>query len=148
MIDIAVISLVASLDLSDVDKAMMMADLANMGNERSQIEEFVYETSIVVLPKKAKMRVRRTTAFDKVTKEARFKEEKGICQWCHKRVEGPWHAHHITPRSKGGDNSPSNLMVLHSECHLNPIISDILHEGVNMPDTFYNKSWTINKCQR
>lgn len=44
--------------------------------------------------------------------------ERGKCQLCGETFEGrPAHVHHIIPRSKGGTNRPSNLAILHKECH-------------------------------
>ena len=49
--------------------------------------------------------------------------EKGKCQICNKDFKNkPSHIHHIKPRSKGGNNRPNNLAILHEKCH------DSLHE--------------------
>jgi len=57
-----------------------------------------------------------------------WKRQKGICEMCAEplTVEGEWHIHHIKPQSEGGDNSLSNLMMLHLTClhqlqHLNGV---------------------------
>jgi hypothetical protein len=48
--------------------------------------------------------------------------EKGKCQFCSKELKGqPSQIHHIKPRSKGGNNRPSNLAILHKKCH------DLMH---------------------
>ena len=66
--------------------------------------------------------------FSKNTRLIRFKEENGICEYCHLPIlEGHYEAHHIIPISKGGDNSPSNLMVLHKHCHKSPTVFFHLH---------------------
>ncbi|MFC6767833.1 HNH endonuclease [Natrinema soli] len=38
------------------------------------------------------------------------------CEWCNNRTDQP-EVHHITPRSEGGPNEPSNLIVLCPGCH-------------------------------
>jgi len=38
------------------------------------------------------------------------------CEWCGERVDQP-EVHHIEPRSEGGPNKPSNLIVLCPGCH-------------------------------
>lgn len=44
--------------------------------------------------------------------------EKGKCQFCGKDFKGQSsHIHHIKPRSKGGNNRPNNLALLHEKCH-------------------------------
>ena len=44
--------------------------------------------------------------------------ENGRCQLCGKGYDvNGWHIHHIIPRSKGGTDRPSNLALLHKECH-------------------------------
>jgi hypothetical protein len=45
-----------------------------------------------------------------------FSRENGTCQLCKKR-EGKFQLHHITPRSQGGTDKPSNLALLHEACH-------------------------------
>lgn len=98
-------------------------------------------------PKRMNNAAKRDAAsFSKETKEARFLEEKGKCQWCKKKIVGPWHAHHIVPVAKGGTCDPSNLMVLHPECHNNPLIYEILHDGMQMPSAFNASPWRINRA--
>ena len=45
--------------------------------------------------------------------------ENGLCQLCSEEFSSgnPSHLHHITPRSQGGTNKPSNLGLLHEKCH-------------------------------
>lgn len=86
---------------------------------------------------------KRVLYFDKSTRESRFAEEHGVCQWCHQPISGEWHAHHIIPKSQGGDNSPENLMVLHPECHLNPIAYEVLHPGMQLPKAFNMSRWRV-----
>lgn len=38
------------------------------------------------------------------------------CEWCDDRTDHP-EVHHIEPRSEGGPNAPSNLIVLCPDCH-------------------------------
>lgn len=38
------------------------------------------------------------------------------CEWCDDRTDHP-EVHHIKPRSEGGPNKPSNLIVLCPDCH-------------------------------
>jgi hypothetical protein len=45
-----------------------------------------------------------------------FSRENGTCQLC-KKKDGKFQLHHITPRSKGGTDRPSNLALLHKSCH-------------------------------
>jgi hypothetical protein len=102
---------------------------------------------IAPTPKKVKHSTKKeAAAFSRETKEARFLEEKGKCQWCHKKIVGAWHAHHIIPVAKGGTSAPSNLMVLHAECHNNPLIYEVLHDGMQMPSAFNATPWKINRA--
>jgi hypothetical protein len=111
---------------------------------KSLIEpEYIYETSIVVLGRKRNATAKHQT-FSKEDKESKFKEAKNKCQWCHKLITGKWHAHHIIPKSKGGTNAPENLMVLHPECHNNPLIFEILHPGIVIPKAFNATNWEIS----
>ena len=44
--------------------------------------------------------------------------EHGKCQLCGKDFKGQSsHIHHIKPKSKGGNNRPNNLSLLHEKCH-------------------------------
>ena len=44
--------------------------------------------------------------------------EKGLCQFCGNGFKNQSvHAHHIKPKSKGGNNRVSNLAILHEKCH-------------------------------
>lgn len=38
------------------------------------------------------------------------------CEWCDNRTDHP-EVHHVKPRSEGGPNEPSNLIVLCPDCH-------------------------------
>lgn len=150
MIDSDLMAMVASLDMDDMSRATMMADLAvltKVTNHKPQEPEadgcYVYETSTVVLKRRPKIDPKVFT-FSKETKDARFKEERGICQWCHLPIADEWHAHHIVPKSKGGTCDPKNLMVLHPECHINPIAFSVLHNGMEMPKAFNRSGWVVN----
>lgn len=45
--------------------------------------------------------------------------DQGKCQVCHKGYDGKgWHIHHIKQRKDGGTNKPSNLALLHKDCHI------------------------------
>lgn len=52
-----------------------------------------------------------------------YKRQKGICDYCNKIItatdikETEVHVHHMKPRSFGGNESYSNLKLLHSICH-------------------------------
>lgn len=52
-----------------------------------------------------------------------YKRQKGICDYCNKIItatdikETEVHVHHMKPRSFGGNESYSNLKLLHSVCH-------------------------------
>lgn len=99
---------------------------------------------VIPLKKKRRPTKRETASFSQATKDARFKEEKGRCQWCKKKIVGAWHAHHVVPVSKGGTSDPSNCMVLHPDCHNNPLIYEVLHDGMQMPRPFNASAWKIN----
>ncbi len=48
-----------------------------------------------------------------------WKKQKGKCLNCKQVITlgTDWDIHHIIPKSKGGDNRISNLMMLHINCH-------------------------------
>ena len=48
-----------------------------------------------------------------------WKEQNGLCPVCNQKItdESPRHIHHILERSKGGNNSNSNLVLIHPVCH-------------------------------
>jgi RNA-directed DNA polymerase len=48
-----------------------------------------------------------------------WSKQKGKCPNCKQTItlETDWDVHHIIPKSKGGDNRSSNLMMLHINCH-------------------------------
>lgn len=48
--------------------------------------------------------------------ELYFERADQRCEWCDDRTDQP-EVHHITPRSEGGPNEPSNLIVLCPSCH-------------------------------
>ncbi|MFP8958140.1 HNH endonuclease [Natrialbaceae archaeon A-CW3] len=45
-----------------------------------------------------------------------FERASQKCEWCDERVDHP-EVHHIRPRSEGGPNTRSNLIVLCPGCH-------------------------------
>ncbi len=48
--------------------------------------------------------------------ELYFERANQHCEWCEERVDTP-EIHHIVPRSEGGKNTASNLIVLCPNCH-------------------------------
>lgn len=48
-----------------------------------------------------------------------WKKQRGKCPNCSQSItlETDWALHQKVPKSKGGDDRPSNLMILHSDCH-------------------------------
>lgn len=48
-----------------------------------------------------------------------WKKQKGKCPNCKQNItlETEWETHHIIPRSQGGKDGASNLMMLHPNCH-------------------------------
>jgi len=55
-------------------------------------------------------------------KEMLYSKQKGICPVCGSNLyigdwDEPLHVHHLVPRKIGGKDVPSNLMLLHEECH-------------------------------
>ena len=48
-----------------------------------------------------------------------WRTQDGKCLTCGEPItkETAWHVHHILPRTQGGKNNPSNLMLLHPNCH-------------------------------
>ena len=48
-----------------------------------------------------------------------WNKQEGKCLNCKQviNLETDWDVHHIIPKSKGGDNRSSNLMMLHINCH-------------------------------
>lgn len=63
-------------------------------------------------------------------KRKRFAYCKGICEYCHKYISYNWKDacyHHKIPICKGGRATFKNCMVLHKECHYDPIIFKKLH---------------------
>ncbi len=48
-----------------------------------------------------------------------WKEQEGLCPICNQKITKltGWHSHHITWRSKGGNERQENRVLLHPECH-------------------------------
>jgi len=66
--------------------------------------------------------------------------EKGKCQFCGKDLKGsPSQVHHIRPRSKGGNNRPNNLAILHEKCHKN-LHEKHLEKSLNLNSKNYKQS--------
>jgi len=52
------------------------------------------------------------------TKAYILERENGKCQLCEKGFDkNGWHLHHIIERSNSGSNNPTNLALLHKDCH-------------------------------
>lgn len=67
--------------------------------------------------------------FKAATKRMRYDQENGVCQEC-KQAIGSWRSatyHHIIACRSGGGPEPENCMVLHKECHNDPVIFRKLH---------------------
>lgn len=74
----------------------------------------------------------KSQEFSNETKRQRFAEESGVCQECQRPIgQGTnWRLatyHHIITCKDGGSAEPSNCMVLHFECHNDPVIFRKLH---------------------
>lgn len=59
---------------------------------------------------------RTPPASQSLKDELFFERANQKCEWCGERVDQP-EVHHIEPRSEGGPNTPSNLIVLCPGCH-------------------------------
>lgn len=53
---------------------------------------------------------------EKLKNELIFGRANQECEWCENHLDNP-EVHHIEPRSEGGPNEPSNLIVLCPTCH-------------------------------
>ena len=69
---------------------------------------------------------KRNMAFPESVIERAWQRSGGECEVCNKKLSrynhnegewGAWEAHHITPQSKGGDDSLSNCKILCLDCH-------------------------------
>lgn len=74
----------------------------------------------------------KSQEFTDGTKKQRFLEEHGTCQECHRPIGDGLNFrlatyHHIIQCRHGGTRDPDNCMVLHPECHDDPIIFERLH---------------------
>lgn len=60
-----------------------------------------------------------SASTDKNTDWHSINWQKCKCPNCMQEIsmETGWDIHHIIPKSKGGDNRSSNLMMLHINCH-------------------------------
>lgn len=47
-----------------------------------------------------------------------YKSQKGRCWWCNKEVGDKYHIDHLTPLSRGGSNSPNNIVIACETCNL------------------------------
>lgn len=47
-----------------------------------------------------------------------YKAQRGKCYYCGAKVGGKYHVDHVVPISRGGDNSPSNLVITCPHCNL------------------------------
>jgi RNA-directed DNA polymerase len=63
------------------------------------------------------------------TLQVLWNKQKGKCPNCKQIItlETDWDVHHIIPKSRGGDNSNSNLMMLHINCH-----KQVHNQGLNV----------------
>lgn len=50
-------------------------------------------------------------------REAVYARARGLCELCGERLDQPWQAHHRKLKSRGGQDSVSNLAALHPLCH-------------------------------
>lgn len=85
-----------------VDFLASMDDAGSSGGKSSN-EEHVETTTAKPVPEKRK----RELIFGRAEQE---------CEWCDDHLDNP-EVHHIEPRSEGGSNDPSNLIVLCPTCH-------------------------------
>jgi len=71
-----------------------------------------------------------------------FNREKGKCQFCRKKIEKGQkvHIHHIKSKNEGGTDRPSNLALLHKNCH------EELHEKMLYDKLKFVKSYKTESC--
>lgn len=52
-------------------------------------------------------------------RKALYQAQQGLCPWCQSEItpETGWHVHHCQPVCQGGSEEPTNLVLLHPNCH-------------------------------
>lgn len=50
--------------------------------------------------------------------DLQYKSQKGLCWWCGIELEGKFHVDHRIPLSKGGNDSPGNIVISCPHCNL------------------------------
>jgi len=50
--------------------------------------------------------------------KAQYGRQKGKCYWCGKKLSKPYHLDHVVPLSRGGSNSPENIVISCPPCNL------------------------------
>ena len=70
------------------------------------------------LEQKNQMKMQKSLNADKKLLKI-WKSQDGTCPICKQgmKTDSQWELHHILEKSRGGDNSPSNLIMLHPNCH-------------------------------
>ena len=58
--------------------------------------------------------------------KAIFKDQRGKCAYCRKRLGADYHADHVTPLSKGGTNNRDNIQLTCDKCNLMKAAKDPL----------------------
>ncbi|MGH8604102.1 MAG: HNH endonuclease signature motif containing protein, partial [Gammaproteobacteria bacterium] len=48
-----------------------------------------------------------------------WKDQEGNCPLCYQKItkETGWNIHHIRPKSEGGEDNVTNLVLVHPNCH-------------------------------
>lgn len=65
-------------------------------------------------------RARKLNAEGKYTADdvkKQYDRQRGKCYWCDKKVGDSYHIDHVIPLSRGGDNTPSNIVIACQPCN-------------------------------
>jgi len=55
--------------------------------------------------------------FPNYWRDEQFQRQKGLCQWCGKRMGRDATIDHVVPLSRGGANAPENCVLVHHSCN-------------------------------
>lgn len=64
-------------------------------------------------------------------------EQRDLCYWCHEALNNKYHIDHVVPLSRGGSNSPENIVISCPKCNLK--------KGSKLPNEW--EKLISNKCR-